>query len=154
MDNAQEALYIGLYTFIFVIALSLTVGLFSSIMNYTDDAYEFMHTSSNGALIISERENRHIVLSSTEVLSYYFNYIKKDRLDSSVIENNAVVTINLNTKDETPLYLDSKNLSYKEALQKIGQDNKYILTVGKQTNDNVTYINIIKATPEELEEEW
>ena len=104
--------------------------------------------------IISERENRHIVLSSTEVLSYYFNYIKKDRLDSSVIENNAVVTINLNTKDETPLYLDSKNLSYKEALQKIGQDNKYILTVGKQTNDNVTYINIIKATPEELEEEW
>ena len=154
MDNAQEALYIGLYTFIFVIALSLTVGLFSSIMNYTDDAYEFMHTSSNGALIISERENRHIVLSSTEVLSYYFNYIKKDRLDSSVIENNAVVTINLNTKDETPLYLDSKNLSYKEALQKIGQDNKYILTVGKQTNDNVTYINIVKATPEELEEEW
>ena len=154
MDNAQEALYIGLYTFIFVIALSLTVGLFSSIMNYTDDAYEFMHTSSNGALIISERENRHIVLSSTEVLSYYFNYIKKDRLDSSVIENNAVVTINLNTKDETPVYLDSKNLSYKEALQKIGQDNKYILTVGKQTNDNVTYINIIKATPEELEEEW
>jgi|GEM_PF-2770572 len=154
MDNAQEALYIGLYTFIFVIALSLTVGLFSSIMNYTDDAYEFMHTSSNGALIISERENRHIVLSSTEVLSYYFNYIKKDRLDSSVIENNAVVTINLNTKDETPIYLDSKNLSYKEALQKIGQDNKYILTVGKQTNDNVTYINIIKATPEELEEEW
>ena len=154
MDNAQEALYIGLYTFIFVIALSLTVGLFSSIMNYTDDAYEFMHTYSNGALIISERENRHIVLSSTEVLSYYFNYIKKDRLDSSVIENNAVVTINLNTKDETPLYLDSKNLSYKEALQKIGQDNKYILTVGKQTNDNVTYINIIKATPEELEEEW
>ena len=154
MDNAQEALYIGLYTFIFVIALSLTVGLFSSIMNYTDDAYEFMHTSSNGALIISERENRHIILSSTEVLSYYFNYIKKDRLDSSVIENNAVVTINLNTKDETPIYLDSKNLSYKEALQKIGQDNKYILTVGKQTNDNVTYINIIKATPEELEEEW
>lgn len=154
MDNAQEALYIGLYTFIFVIALSLTVGLFSSIMNYTDDAYEFMHTSSNGALIISERENRHIVLSSTEVLSYYFNYIKKDRLDSSVIENNAVVTINLNTKDETPIYLDNKNLSYKEALQKIGQDNKYILTVGKQTNDNVTYINIIKATPEELEEEW
>ena len=154
MDNAQEALYIGLYTFIFVIALSLTVGLFSSIMNYTDDAYEFMHTSSNGALIISERENRHIVLSSTEVLSYYFNYIKKDRLDSSVIENNAVVTINLNTKDETPLYLDSKNISYKEALQKIGQDNKYILTVGKQTNDNVTYINIVKATPEELEEEW
>ena len=154
MDNAQEALYIGLYTFIFVIALSLTVGLFSSIMNYTDDAYEFMHTSSNGALIISERENRHIVLSSTEVLSYYFNYIKKDRLDSSVIENNAVVTINLNTKDETPVYLDSKNLSYKEALQKIGQDNKYILTVGKQTNDNVTYINIVKATPEELEEEW
>jgi hypothetical protein len=154
MDNAQEALYIGLYTFIFVIALSLTVGLFSSIMNYTDDAYEFMHTSSNGALIISERENRHIILSSTEVLSYYFNYIKKDRLDSSVIENNAVVTINLNTKDETPIYLDSKNLSYKEALQKIGQDNKYILTVGKQTNDNVTYINIVKATPEELEEEW
>jgi len=50
--------------------------------------------------------------------------------------------------------LENDKLTYKEAINKIGVSNKYILTVDSRTNDNSTYINIIKATDEELQEEW
>ena len=39
-------------------------------------------------------------------------------------------------------------------LQKIGANNRYILSVDNRTNDNTTYINITKATDEELQEMW
>ncbi len=42
MESVNDALYIGIYTFIFVIALSLTIFLFSSLMSYTDRVYEYM----------------------------------------------------------------------------------------------------------------
>lgn len=154
MENANEAIYIGIYTMIFVIALSLTIFLFSSLMDYTDQAYDFMHEQSNDAVMVTGEINRHLILSGQEVLSYYFNYIKKDRYSDNTVNSNVIVNINLNTKNETPLMLENKNLSYKEAMNKIGSDNKYILTVDSRTNENNTYINIIKATDEELQEEW
>ena len=66
----------------------------------------------------------------------------------------AIVTINLNTSNEAPLILDSTNLTYKEVIEKIGANNRYILSVDNRTNDNTTYINITKATDEELQEMW
>lgn len=154
MENANEAIYIGIYTMIFVIALSLTIFLFSSLMDYTDEAYDFMHQQSNDAVMVSGEINRHLILSGQEVLSYYFNYIKKDRYSDKTVNDNVVVSINLNTKNETPLFLENDKLTYKEAINKIGVNNKYILTVDSRTNDSSTYINIIKATDEELQEEW
>lgn len=154
MENANEAIYIGIYTMIFVIALSLTIFLFSSLMNYTDEAYDYMHQQSNDAVTVTGEVNRHLILTGQEVLSYYYNYIKKDRYSDDTVNNDVVVNINLSTKNETPLMLDSKTLTYKEAINKIGMNNKYILTVDKSNNENTTCINIIKATDEELEEQW
>lgn len=154
MDNVNEAIYIGVYTFIFVIAMSMTVFLFSHLMTYTDQAYDYMHTSSNGGLNVSLHANRHLILSSQEVVSYYYNYIKKDRLSENIIDNSVVVSINLNTKDETPIYLERTDLSYKELMQKLGENTQYVLNVGKNTNEDVTYIEIVKATDIELQEEW
>ena len=70
------------------------------------------------------------------------------------VNSDTIVSINLNTKNESPLILDNKNLTYKEVINKIGMSNKFILTVDSKTNENITYINIIKATEEELQEEW
>ena len=50
--------------------------------------------------------------------------------------------------------LEDEDISYKDLLEKVGLNNKYILTVGDNTNDTNTYINIIKATDEEIEELW
>lgn len=154
MENANEAIYIGIYTMIFVIALSLTIFLFSSLMNYTDEAYAYMHEQANDAVMVTGEINRHLVITGQEVLSYYYNYIKKDRYSDENINSDIIVSINLNTKNESPLMLESKNLTYKEVINKIGMNDRYILTVDNRTNENTTYINIIKATEEELQEVW
>ena len=154
MDSVNEALYIGIYTFIFVIALSLTIFLFSSLMSYTDRVYEYMHDLSNDGVNISLQADRHLILSSQEVVSYYYNYIKKDRLSENIVDDSVVLSINLNTKNESPIYLERTDLSYKDLMQKLGNNTQYILTVGRNSTEDVTYLNIIKATDEELQEEW
>lgn len=154
MENANEAIYIGIYTLIFVMALSLTIFLFSSLMSYTDEAYDYIHQQANDAVTITGEVNRHLILTGQEVVSYYYNYVKKDRYSDENVNSDTIVSINLNTKNESPLILDNKNLTYKEVINKIGMSNKFILTVDSKTNENITYINIIKATEEELQEEW
>lgn len=154
MESVNDALYIGIYTFIFVIALSLTIFLFSSLMSYTDHVYEYMHDLSNDGVNVSLQADRHLILSSQEVVSYYYNYIKKDRLSENIVDNSVVLSINLNTKNESPIYLEKTDLSYKDLMQKLGNNTQYILTVGRNSTEDVTYLNIIKATDEELQEEW
>ncbi len=153
MENANEAIYLGVYTMIFVIAMSLTIFLFSSLMDYTDEAYDYMHKATDDSVNITANINRHLILTGQEVLSYYYNYIKKDNFSDKDYNSNVVVSINLNTKNEAPLMLEKDNISYKDLLNKIGASNKYILTVGSNTTENIIYINIIKATDEELQEE-
>lgn len=154
MESVNDALYIGIYTFIFVIALSLTIFLFSSLMSYTDHVYEYMHDLSNDGVNVSLQTDRHLILSSQEVVSYYYNYIKKDRLSENIVDNSVVLSINLNTKNESPIYLERTDLSYKDLMQKLGNNTQYILTVGRNSTEDITYLNIIKATDEELQEEW
>lgn len=154
MENANEAIYLGIYTMIFVIALSLTVFLFSSMLDYSEDAYEYMHSLGNDAVIVNAPANRHLLINGQDVISYYYNYIKKDRFSDEDHNNNVIVSINLHTKDESPLMLEDEDISYKDLLEKVGLNNKYILTVGDNTNDTNTYVNIIKATDEEIEELW
>lgn len=154
MENANEAIYIGVYVMIFVIALSLSIFLFSSLLNYSEDAYDYIHAEDNSAMLVNVPANRYLILNGQDVISYYYNYISKDRFTNKNYNNNIVVSINLNTKDEAPLMLDGENMTYKEVVQRVGLDNKYILSVGQNTNNDYTYLNIIKATPEELEEEW
>ena len=154
MENANEAIYLGIYTMIFVIALSLTVFLFSSMLDYSEDAYEYMHSLGNDAVIVNAPANSHLLINGQDVISYYYNYIKKDRFSDEDYNNNVIVSINLHTKDESPLMLEDEDISYKDLLEKVGLNNKYILTVGDNTNDTNTYINIIKATDEEIEELW
>lgn len=154
MENANEAIFLGVYAMIFVMALSLTIFLFSSLMTYTDESYEYMHRVGNDAVTISGEVNRNLLLTGQEVVSYYYNYVKKDRFSDETYNDDIIVTINLNTSNQSPLLLDSTTLTYKEVIEKIGASNMYILSVDKRTNDNVTYLNIIKATDEELQEMW
>ena len=76
MENANEAIYIGIYTLIFVMALSLTIFLFSSLMSYTDEAYDYIHQQANDAVTVTGEVNRHLILTGQEVVSYYYNYVK------------------------------------------------------------------------------
>ncbi len=153
MDNVNEAIYIGVSAMIFVIALSLTIFLFSSMMNYAEEAYDFMHEVSNNGAVINTAVNRYLVISSEDVVSYYYNYIQKDRFNNPDYNENIVVSINYKTKDETPVYL-ADDLTYEGLIDRIGFSNKFILNVEDNRQDGKTYINIIRATEQELEEKW
>ncbi len=153
MDNVNEAIYIGVSAMIFVIALSLTIFLFSSMMNYAEEAYDFMHEVSNDGAVINTAVNRYLVISSEDVVSYYYNYIQKDRFNNPNYNENIVVSINYKTKDEAPVYL-ADDLTYEGLIDRIGFSNKFILNVEDNRQDRKTYINIIRATDQELEEKW
>lgn len=159
-ESAFEAIYIGIYVFIFVIAVTSTIFLYNSISDYSDMAYEFSHKSDNGALIVGSEAQKNNIINGEEVINYYYNYIKKDKYDGSNEQNsNYVVSINLNGKGQTPNLITDTNLTYKELVQKIGVSNKYVIEYTKQTNDGKAMINISRVTSavnengETLEEE-
>lgn len=159
-ESAFDAIYIGIYVFIFVIAVTATIFLYKSISDYSDMAYEFSHKSDNGALIVGSEVQRNNIINGEEVINYYYNYIKKDKYDGSNAQNsNYIVSINLNGKGQSPNLLTDTNLTYKELIQKIGFNNKYVIEYTKQTNDGKAMINISRVTSavnengETLEEE-
>ncbi len=154
MENVNEAIYMAVYTLIFVMALSLTIFLFSSLMDYSDEAYEYMHSLNNDGIVLNAPVNRHLLLTGQEVISYYFNYIQKDKYLNKNYDDKTVVSINLNTKNDSPSYLTQDDLTYKEVVEKIGITGKYVLTVGENSNSEYTYIDITRATEEEIQEEW
>lgn len=154
MENVNEAIYLGVYTMIFVIALSLTIFLFSSLMSYSDEAYDYMHQMNNDGVLVNAPANRYLLINGYEVISYYFNYIQKDKYLNKDYDDKTVVTINLNTQSDSPMYLTQDDLTYKEAVEKIGVSNQYVLSVDQRTDSEYTYINITKATEEQKSEEW
>lgn len=154
MENATEALYIGVYTMIFVISLTLTIFLFSSMMDYSENAYKFMNNSSSDAVLVNVPANRHLLINGQQVMSYYYNYIAKDRFIDKNTNTNYKVNINLHTKNDTPLWLDTNDLTYKDLEKKVGLNEQYIVSVDQNTKTNQIVINIVKATPEEILEEW
>jgi len=146
-ESAFDAIYIGIYVFIFVIAVTSTIFLYNSISNYSDMAYEFSHKTDNSALIVGSEVQRNNIINGEEVINYYYNYIKKDKYDaSSDAGSNYIVSINLNGKGQTPNLITDTNLTYKELIQKIGFTNKYLIEYTKQTSDGKAMINISRVT--------
>ena len=109
-ESAFDAIYIGIYVFIFVIAVTSTIFLCNSISNYSDMAYEFSHKTDNSALIVGSEVQRNNIINGEEVINYYYNYIKKDKYDgSSDAGSNYIVSINLNGKGQTPNLITDTN---------------------------------------------
>lgn len=144
-ESAFDAIYIGIYVFVFVIAVTATMFLYNSISDYADLAYEFSHKVDEGALIVGSEVQRNKIITGDEVINYYYNYIKKDKYDSNN-NSNYIVNINLNGKNETENLLISTDLTYKEVVQQIGITNKYLVEYTKETSDGKAIINITRVT--------
>ena len=144
-ESAFDAIYIGIYVFVFVIAVTATMFLYNSISDYADLAYEFSHKVDEGALIVGSEVQRNKIITGDEVINYYYNYIKRDKYDTAN-NSNYIVNINLNGKNETERLLTSTNLTYKELVQQIGITNKYLVEYVKETSDGKAIINITRVT--------
>lgn len=96
-DSAYQALYTGVYVFIFVIAISSTIYLFVTMLNYSDLAYEYGRNVVNGNIIENISDSRYRLLTGSDVLTYYFNYTKNDKYESyedtqyniTILDNNG-----------------------------------------------------------------
>lgn len=147
-ESTFDAIYIGVYVFVFIIAVSSAVFLYQSISEYAEQAYEYSHMIDSGSLILNTETSRNRILTGDEVLNYYYNYVKQDNYGEQKVETNYTVLINLNSKTETENLLTNTNLRYKEVAEQIGLNNQYLLEYREETADGkkVIYISKISDT--------
>lgn len=127
-DNAAEGIFIGVYIFIFVVALSATITLFTMINNYVELSYEYgKQVADDASLIENVPTETHRVITGSQLISYICNYTLEDEYatkGSSGLEitykdsDGKVITFSVegNNKD-----------SYKTIISKIKINGKYTL---------------------------
>lgn len=155
-ESTNTLLYTATYVFIFVIALSLSIMLFLGINRYANSAYEYsqglggsiINTVSDGTEMY-DGDTQLLPLTREDVLSYYFNYIKKD-LYGGQSNNNADVKYDVNIVLETErdnICLgkeeESKNLTNSQVEEKLRGYNKFYLEYeAENPNTKIVYIKI------------
>lgn len=131
-DSTFEAMHVAVNIFVFVIAISATIYLFSSISKLSERAYEYGKAKVDNAVAEQVPSENAIVLDSSQVISYYFNYVKKDlyATPDSTVKQEYKVTIN------TPSgIITNTNLTYSDVLNAVGTTRKYVLKyISKDTS--------------------
>lgn len=149
-DSAFDALYTGTYVLVFIIALTITLYLFNSIIDFSDLAYEFNTKVEDNSTIIDAPVEANRLLSGEEVLSYYYNYVKHDLYTEKVSPVNYNVNIQIGRTTN-----ELAGMSLYEVSKAIGMDNKFILRYkGAQYDANGVKnidIDIVKATQEQID---
>ncbi len=154
-ESTNTLLYTATYVFIFVIALSLSIMLFLGINRYANSAYEYSQ-GFNGSIIntvsdgteIYDGNTQVLPLTRDDVLSYYFNYIKKDLYGGQSNNNadvNYDVSIVLENSNEN-LYAGSEgndNLTNSQIEEKLKGYNKFYLEYeAENPNTKTVYVKI------------
>ena len=127
-ENATEGIFIGVYIFVFVVALSGTIMLFYNINEYANLSYEYGKMVDNsGTLIEGVPATTYRVVTADELIGYYYNYIKGD------ISSNYQITV----KDERglDLFVNGKDYSYAEIIELVKPGSLYILNYESATED-------------------
>ena len=111
MNNSFEAIYTGVYIFVFIAALTISLYLFNGVNRLAQSAYDFGKISSSSAIIESDGIED-VYLTKEEVISYYFNYVKKDE------------------------YLDTYNDEFTFSIQGIANNLTYSQLINALTEEN------------------
>ena len=135
-ESTNTLLYTATFVIIFIIAVSLSIILFFSVNRYADSAFEYsvgietsiINTPTTG---LEETQKGQAHLTSTDVFSYFVNYVKKDLYGQDSSDLGYTVKITTQSGE-----LES-SLSYSEALKKIGTEN-YILRYKGNKNIEIT----------------
>lgn len=126
MENSYEALYTGVYIFVFVAALTIALYLFQGVNDLADNAYDYGKAVDSSAVIETDTDAEDSkYLSREDVISYYFNYIKKDNYEDVDVSGMPTVTIN---------GITASNLSYSTLISKLSGDKRYELTIDSSGN--------------------
>lgn len=145
-SSATKALYLGAYIFVFVSALTVTLFLFNSILDFSNLAYEFETSNANNQILVNVPVEAERLLSSDEVASYYYNYIKKDVYVNNTNDTN-IYEVQIDGTNEELKATDD----YKTIISKIGVNNKYILRYEQVDEKGKVLIKLKKATQAEID---
>lgn len=153
-ESAYEALFTGTYVFVFIIALTVTLYLFNSMLDFSDLAYEFNTTVEDKSTIINAPVEENRLLTGEEVLSYYYNYVKNDLYTQKDAPINYNITIK-KTATGGSINNTLNSMKLNQVASEIGINNRYILyykgaaydAEGKKNID----IEIVKATQEQID---
>ncbi len=155
-QSAYSALYTGTYIVVFITALTVTLYLFNSIVNYADLAYEFDEKVVDNSVIVNQPYGENQLLTASEVASYYFNYVSNDVSGGQELTKDFKVNIYNSTDTNEGYLLEYKDrvnqtyYSFEEVIEKLGKDTKYIMKVTKKDGDGKLYCIIRQATQAEL----
>ena len=118
MENSYEALYIGVYLFVFVAAMTIAVYLFQGVNDLADRSYDYGKVVEGNAVIETDTDEMKY-LSREDVISYYMNYIAKDN----------------GSKPGFKIVFEGKpqNYNYKNLINNLPADAKYKLTLEGDT---------------------
>lgn len=156
-ENATEGIFIAVYIFVFIVALSATITMFYMINNYAELSYEYgKNVENSGTLIENVPTSTYRIVTGSEVISYYFNYIKNN--SGSEYKYNITV-LDQTGNDEFPktkFNVVNTNLKYNEVLKYINPVDIYYLEYVSTKEDvyGKTQINITikKANQDELQQ--
>lgn len=138
-DNAAEGIFIGVYIFIFVVALSATITLFTMINNYAELSYEYgKQVADDASLIENVPTETHRVITGSQLISYICNYTLEDEY---VRQNDQENVNGVNITYENIDFGTAK--SYKDIIGKIDVKGRYTL-IYNGTNGNKINVTIKK----------
>lgn len=117
-NSAYQSLIMGIYTFIFIAATSITVYLYTNTYQYADKAYDYSNRVSKDAVILNTSVETDRILTGSEVITYCYNYIIKDKgispnLNIEIWKSNKIDTINSSIKMKTLIDTIDINKNYK-----------------------------------------
>lgn len=93
-DSGYNSLMIGVYIFIFLLATSLTVYLFSTTVTVADKAYEYGKVTTGDSVIETTSAPKYSIITGAELLTYYYNYKSPDKYGTTNTPNYDFSNIN------------------------------------------------------------
>lgn len=157
-ENATEGIYIAVYIFIFIVALSATITMFYMINNYAELSYEYGNNIENsGTLIENVPTTTYRIITGSELISYYFNYIKPNSSIYNVVvyekNNNGSVNTLFKPLDKNGKNGVNANLDYKGVVAAIGDLSKTYYLSYESAQSNTLGKQTVNIKIEEIKEE-
>lgn len=135
-DSAYQAIYTGVYVFVFIIAMSATIYLFMTIIDYAELSYNYGNTALDSNLIENIPTTKYQLLTGSDVITYYYNYVKKDKYEGS--ESDTKYNVEIFNSSGTKIINEA-------AIKNIKYDQKYKLEFVSENNNGVATIRITEV---------
>lgn len=135
-DSAYQAIYTGVYVFVFIIAMSATIYLFMTIIDYAELSYNYGNTALDSNLIENIPTTKYQLLTGSDVITYYYNYVKKDKYEGS--ESDTKYNVEIFNSSGAKIIDETK-------IRDIKYDQKYKLEFMSENNNGVATIRITEV---------